>query len=127
MHLDDTIPKVNKVAILLIIAFVLNLLFSTLLTPFLTAFLGMEDYAQYKMSVSTATIINLMFGYILNIIIAVWTYREAKKQNERPWIWTAFSLFFGLIAVIAFYLILVIRELRTLRMEIKTNEKQRDI
>ena len=127
MHLDDTIPKVSKVAILLIIAFILNLLFSTLSTPFLTTFFGVEDYAQYKMSVSTATIINLGFGYLLNIIIAIWTYKEAKKQNERPWIWTAFSLFFGLIAVIAFYLILVIRELRTLKMEIKANQKNREI
>jgi hypothetical protein len=127
MHLDDTIPKVSKVAVLLIIAFILNLLFSTLSTPFLTSFFGVSDYAQYKMSVSVATIINLTIGYLINIVIAIWIYREAQKQNERPWIWTAFSLFFGLIAVIAFYLILVIRELRTLRMEIKANQKDREI
>jgi hypothetical protein len=100
MYLDKTIPKINKVAILLIIAFILNLLFSTLSTPFLTAFFGVGDYAQYKMSVSAATMVNLIFGYLLNIIVAIWKYREAKKQNERPWTWTAFALFFGLIAVI---------------------------
>ena len=127
MNIDNTIPKIDKIAILLIIAFILNLLFSTLYTPFLTAFFSVSDYAQYKMNVSSATIVNLAFGYLLNIIIAIWTYREARKQNERPWTWTAFALFFGLIAVIAFYLILVIRELRILRTETKGNQKDREI
>lgn len=127
MYLDKTIPKISKIAILLIVAFLLNLLFSTLSTPFLTAFFGVGDFAQYKMSVSIATIVNLILGYLLNIIIAIWTYREAKKQNERPWTWTAFALFFGLLAVITFYLMLVVRELRALRIEIKGDEKDKEI
>lgn len=127
MDLNRTIPKIDKVAILLIVAFILNLLFSTLSIPFLTAFLSVGDYAQYKLSVSTATIINLIFGYLLNIIVAIWMYREARKQNERPWTWTVFALFFGLIAVIIFYLILVIHELRALRIEMKGNQQDSDI
>lgn len=124
MHPDNTIPKVDKIAILIIIAFIINLLFSTVATPFLTAFFSAGDYAQYRLGVSTATIITLIFQYLLNIIIAIWTFREARRQNERPWIWAAFSLFFGLIAVIAFYLMLVIRELRSLRAELKANPQE---
>jgi hypothetical protein len=127
MHLDDTIPKIDKIAVVLIIAFILNLLFSTLSTPFLTSFFGFSDHARYSLGVHTATIINLIFEYLLNIIIAIWTFREAKKQNERPWTWAVFALFFGLIAVVAFYLILVIRELRVSRTEPKGSQENREV
>jgi hypothetical protein len=42
------------------------------------------------MTISVATIVKLTLGYLLNIVLAIWTYREAKRQNEKPLMWTIF-------------------------------------
>jgi hypothetical protein len=115
MDVNNAIPRIEKVAILLIVLFAVNLLFSTLSTPFLTTFFSSLDYAQYRLNVSVATIITGILHSIINIVVAVWMFNEARKLNERPWTWAAFALFFGLMAVVLFYLILVLRELRSLK------------
>jgi ACR3 family arsenite efflux pump ArsB len=127
MPLDDTIPKISKIAIFLIIAFILNVFTSSLFAPFLASQISRNEYATVSITTSIVNTISLILGFLLNIIIAVWINREAAKQNEERWIWTAFSLFFGLMAVVAFYLLLVIRELRALRTELKEMKKDAEI
>ncbi len=123
MNLNNSVPKISKIAILLVVAFVLNLLYSALSTSLLKVFFGPADYGEYLLNVSIASIVQFVLAYLVNIIIAVWAYREAKKQNEQPWIWAALALFFGLIAAVTFYLVLVVRELRELRTELKGDVK----
>jgi NhaP-type Na+/H+ or K+/H+ antiporter len=112
MNSNTTVPRIDTIAIVLIIAFLLNLSFQTLSPPFLKMFFGMEEFSVYNINVHIATIVNLTMAYLLNIVTAVWTYKEAKKQEERPLTWTVFALFFGLIAVVAFYLVLILKTLQ---------------
>ena len=114
MNLGESIPKINSIAVLLILAFILNMFGGYLLTPYLTMLFSPEEYGQYILGLNTASMIELVLSSILNIIVAIWTYREAKKQNERPLTWTVFSLFFGLIAVVLFYLFLLLKEMKKL-------------
>jgi hypothetical protein len=86
--------------------------------PYLTSVLGFEDYSQYSMAVKVAILITNTLGSLLNIVLSIWVYREAKKQNEKPIIWAVFSLFFGLIAVVLFYLFFVIKELKILNQRL---------
>jgi hypothetical protein len=123
MPFNNTLPNISKVAIVLMIAFILNLLFSALSTPFLASYFGIGDNVNYTLNVAAVTMISFAFQYLLNVVLAFWIYREAKKQNENPWTWAAFALFFGLIVVIAFYLILVIQEVRALRTELTAYRK----
>jgi hypothetical protein len=80
MYSGDTIPKMDKIAIVLIIAFILNLLFSTLSTSYLTALFGLSDYTQYSVSVHAATIINLIFGYLL---ISSLQYGHSERRKNK--------------------------------------------
>ena len=118
MNLGETIPKISSLAIILIILFILNIAGGYLITPYLTSIFGVEEYGQYSMTISVATIVKLTLGYLLNIVLAIWTYREAKRQNEKPLMWTVFTLFFGLIAIVLFYLFLLIKELKILNQKL---------
>jgi NhaP-type Na+/H+ or K+/H+ antiporter len=123
-NINTTIPKIDKIAVLLIAAFIINLGSTSLSTLFLGRLFNfnMTELNFYKLNVSVATMINMTIKYLVHIVISIWIFRETKKNNERPWTWAAFALFFGLIAVVTFYLILIIRELRSLRIEL--NESQ---
>jgi len=122
MNLGESIPKINSIAVILIILFILNITGGHLLTPYLTSIFGVEEYEQYSMTINVASIVKLTLGYLLNIVLAIWTFRETKKQNEKPLIWTVFVLFFGLIAIVLLYLFLLIKELKTLNKKLEKGD-----
>ncbi len=125
MNLGETIPKISSLAIILIILFLLNIAGGYLITPYLTSIFGAEEFGQYSMTISVATIVKLTLGSLLNIVLAIWTYRETKRQNEKPLMWTVFTLFFGLIAIVLLYLFLLIKELKILNQKIDNGEGTR--
>ncbi|MBZ0244729.1 MAG: hypothetical protein K8H85_02175 [Cyclobacteriaceae bacterium] len=126
MNLGDSIPKINSIAILLIVVFILNIVATPILSPYLTRILTPSEYGDYTTSTAYATFIRTALSSLLNIVVAIWTYREATKQNERPLTWTVFALFFGLIAVIAFYLILLIKEIKLLNASLENRQNNNE-
>lgn len=122
MNIGETIPKINSIGIILIILFILNIAGGYLITPYLTSIFDVEEYSKYSLTIRVASIIKLTLGYILNIVLAIWTYREANKQNEKPIIWTVLTLFFGLIAIVLFYLFLLIKELKILNQKLENKD-----
>jgi len=55
------------------------------------------------------TVGSLLFapGLLLNIILSFWTYRAAKVSFSRPIGWAVFSLYFGVIGIVFFYIVRV--------------------
>ena len=49
----------------------------------------------------------LSFKVLVNICVAFWLYKVSKEYDSRSWGWFVFGLFFGIIALIFFYLIRV--------------------
>jgi RsiW-degrading membrane proteinase PrsW (M82 family) len=45
-----------------------------------------------------------VFQYIIYIGASIWLYKEAKTNNNKPWLWALLGLFGGLIAVVLWYL-----------------------
>jgi O-antigen/teichoic acid export membrane protein len=123
MKISDSIPKISSIAVILILLYLLNIFGGYLLSPYLTSIFGMEEYGQYTSAVSIATIVNLVLGFLLNIILSIWAYKETKKHNENPVTWAAFTLFFGLIAIVLFYLFLLINELKKLNQNLDNRDK----
>ena len=121
MNTNFNLPKISGLAIVLIILFILNLLASLLEKPLLTSIFSPGEYGQYTIAVKTATLAKLTLSYLLNILLAFWLYNEARKQNEKPFIWAAFALFFGLTSVILFYLFILIKEIKKLNYEMQKN------
>lgn len=117
MKLNDSIPKISSIAILLVVLYLLNAFGGPLLTPYFTAIFNSEEYYQYTNAVKTASIIDIGLSSVLNIVLSIWIFKQAKKQDEKPIVWTVFTLFFGLTAIVLFYLFLLIKEIK------KLNEK----
>lgn len=115
--LKFSLPGINKIAIALIIAFLVNMFFTPLLRPYLLSIFNAEEFAYYSLNIQVASIIGYSISYLVNIVVAIWVFSESGKQNESRWVWALFALFFGLIAVIAFYMMLLIKEFKLYREE----------
>ncbi|WP_456272620.1 hypothetical protein [Bacillus sp. AK031] len=50
------------------------------------------------------------FSLIINILVAVYLFMDAKKRDKNPWIWGILGLIFGII-VLGIYLIVTGRKL----------------
>ncbi|QJD09387.1 hypothetical protein MY04_05635 [Flammeovirga sp. MY04] len=124
MNLVETIPKINKIGIILIISFGINILLGPFLTPIYTSIFTPDEYGLIKISVLSATSIEYTLSFIVRIILSVWIYKESKRQKESSIIWILMTLTFGLTAVILFYLFLLIKEMKILNAKI--DEKKSD-
>ncbi len=69
--------------------------------PALAAMAGLEA----PMALSVTLAIQGLFSLLVPLAIAVWLYREAKRDNELPWIWALLALTYQYIAPI-FYIAL---------------------
>jgi hypothetical protein len=65
---------------------------------------GQRYYAEYKLQKEMIYIISTVISAGVNILLAFWIYRRAKDEGKEPLTWSALTLFFGLLAVILFYL-----------------------
>jgi hypothetical protein len=124
MHRIQKIPRINRIAVLVIIAFSLNFLFATLSPHFLSRLLSMQEFANYTLNTSAWTLLSSAVRSLVNIILAVWIFKQARKLKEEPWTWAMLAIIFGLLSVIAFYLLLAVRELQVLnkKMSMKTKD-----
>lgn len=50
MNQNIAVPRINSIAIILIIAFVLNIIATPLLTPYFSMIFNAEDYGTFKIS-----------------------------------------------------------------------------
>ena len=60
------------------------------------------------------------FRSLVHICVAVWLFAMARENKKQPWAWFVFGFFFGLMAVILFYLTQVCDMVRG-RLEISGN------
>ena len=42
---------------------------------------------------------------IVNLVIGIWLFIQARQTKSTPWIWLLFGIFYGLIAAVLFYLL----------------------
>ena len=106
---------IEKVAILLVILFVVRLLFGYGIGVGLARLLGPAEYGVYKFQLHLASSLQLILSAIVSICVAVWLYRDSKTAGMNPWVWAVFSLAYGLSAAILYFLIRVLQEIRCLK------------
>jgi hypothetical protein len=46
-----------------------------------------------------------ILSIIVNVVIGIWLFIQARQAKSTPWIWLLFGLFYGLIAAVLFYLL----------------------
>ena len=103
------IKKIEKLAILAIVLYIISGVFKTMRYDF---FHELVNYLKWSpTNVILLTIPIAVITYLVHIGIAIWLYIIAKKEKASPWIWALLGLVSGILAPILFYVIKVYEKL----------------
>ena len=99
----DLINSIQKILVLLIITFFLNIVAKPLLTPYLTYVIDTANYGFVIKYTSLLTFISYGLMILMNIILAIKLYNWIKSIDmTKKNIWVIATLFLGLFPVILF-------------------------
>ena len=114
------LPNITVLAFLLILGLFLNII--TVSTDNVPNFLlENSELAQYRLRTKLLMFGVLFLKSILNVFIAIWLFSKARSQNEKAITWATLGLFFGVFAIILFYLIILTKEIKLLNSNFKKN------
>src|SRR5688500_16899009 len=99
--------SLKSIAILIIIFLLLKTLFAYGISDILLTLYSQGEYAEYRLHSQVVHIISAVIEYSVNIVLAIWIYKKAREEERESTVWVALTLFFGLLAVILFYLDLI--------------------
>jgi hypothetical protein len=105
--------NINCIALILIVLFIIQAFFSSAISHYVLTMYNKQFYAEFTLRGEMITIIASPVGAVVNILLACWIYRKAKEEGTEPLSWSALTLFFGLLAVILFYLDIIHRRLKS--------------
>jgi hypothetical protein len=60
-------------------------------------------------------IARVALGYLVSGVLAVWLFMQAKRSGRAKWIWALFALTFGLEAVLLYFVLEMLNELKQQR------------
>jgi len=104
--------NIEKIAIVLIVLWFLALAPTPLITVIMAQIYGAEQISQMNLGLKTIIMVSSFVGVLVNIGVAVWLYIQAKKDKNSPWVWCLFSLVFGIIAAVLYFLMQLIEQLK---------------
>ncbi len=111
MKTTSILPKTNILFLIVLIGFILSsfsLLFSV---GFNILYASTPEMLQLSVSVKIVTGIIVFIQSLLNIFLGLWLYKKSFLIQENKYTWFFFGLFFGIFAIILFYLVLIYKKL----------------
>ena len=97
--------KLEWLALLLIILLILTHFLSWFGSSLIARLYGPEyagiQYAHLKLITSARSLLSI----IVNLVIGIWLFIQARQSKSTPWIWLLFGMVYGLIAAVLFYLL----------------------
>ena len=82
METKTTIPKIQSLAIVLILAFIFNILGGSFISLYITNILSPQEYSHFELTINYASIIKISLGYLLNIILSIWIFSQSKDKTK---------------------------------------------
>lgn len=117
-HIENYVPKISKLLVVVILGLILS--FAGILLKFIVPyFMGTAEYGVFSLKSQMYLYVYTILLGIFNLFIAIWLCVKASKKEQAPFVWFLFGLFFGIIAIILFYLIILIEEVKTLNANFK--------
>ncbi len=122
--MKSEMPNLNVLVLLLVLGLILNsiAIYVDVVPNFI---FSPSEIGQYSIRTKIAITVTLFLKSILNIIISIWLYQKAKTQKEHKFVWMIFGLFFGIIAIILFYLIILTKEIKKLNRNFSNEDMNR--
>ena len=112
--------QIEKILVVILALTIISTVGAYLSSGLLVRFYGPAEYAQMSLFSKTVATIPLFFRILVNICVAAWLFVVAREHRAQPVLWFVFGIFFGLIAIVLFYLI---RIYDALSPELKGQEK----
>ena len=109
--------RFEKIAIILLILWVLTLIPNPLLNIIAGRLYAHEEYMAFRLLSSSLVSIQALLGLAVQIGVGVWLFTEAKKENDTAWLWLVLGLVFGLIAAVLYFLMKIYDELKSRPVE----------
>ena len=98
--------QIEKFLFIILILSVLTIVTSFFLDVWLVwLYGGAVEIGQIKYFTKGLISIILLFKILVNLCVAFWLFKVSKEYDARSWGWFIFGLFFGIMALIFFYLI----------------------
>jgi len=94
--------EIKPFLIAAIVALVLSQIF-TFASSWIPIFAGVDPNIEVAKYTALSAIGNTLSWLVLNLVIAIWNLKEAKKEKTNHWLWFFLSLFLGVLGLVLFY------------------------
>ncbi len=116
--------NLDKLALTAVVLIIISRIASVFSTSLLTLLYG-EAGMEIKMLHSVSAASTIPFILLINIGLGTWLYREAKKDESIPWVWSLFGFVFGLTGVAVFYLVRIYELMKNQKTAHQSSEPTR--
>lgn len=103
--------KLELSALFLIILLILINFLSFFGNSLIARLYGPQFIANTNFQLKLITSVRSILTTIVNLVVGIWLFIQARQSKGTPWIWLLFGMVYGLIAAVLFFL-LKIHELR---------------
>ncbi|WP_159296074.1 hypothetical protein [Tenacibaculum maritimum] len=112
MKTTSMLPKTN-ILFLLVLFGVLVSISATFLQLSFDFMSSPGEVAELTLSVQLIAGAIIFFKSLLSIFLGIWLYKKSSLIEENKYTWLFFGLFFGIFAVILFYLVLIFKKIES--------------
>ncbi|MFL0123676.1 hypothetical protein V2590_03220 [Tenacibaculum maritimum] len=112
MKTTSMLPKTN-ILFLLVLFGVLVSISATFLQLSFDFMSSPGEIAELTLSVQLIAGAIIFFKSLLSIFLGIWLYKKSSLIEENKYTWLFFGLFFGIFAVILFYLVLIFKKIES--------------
>lgn len=113
------IKRFEKFAIILLLVWIFtvipNRMIFRIMVPFLKSSVAVDQVSVMQTTLVTA---QSLLAHILKVVIAIWVFIQASRDGSARWVWALFALFYGMSALILYFIFDLLKEIRSLKTEI---------
>jgi 4-amino-4-deoxy-L-arabinose transferase-like glycosyltransferase len=97
--------NLEKLAIVLIVLWVLTLFQNSVLSVIMATLYGPHEVASDNWTLAMMAGVRSIVSVCVQIGVGIWLFVLARRKNATPWVWLLFGLCFGITAAILFFII----------------------
>jgi hypothetical protein len=97
-------PKIEKIAIVILILFAIKIIANNSLPNLLSQFLSPKDFADFAAGNHPLSILSILINLSVNFCLAIWVFIQAKAYQQNAWAWAILTIPLGVNSIILFYL-----------------------
>ena len=103
----------EKLLTIILVVFALKILLGYPIIDRFMILSGNYEDSIYQLNSHLLSTGSQILEYLVNFILGLWLFKASKSNNKQPLIWFILAIFFGLSAVLLFYVHSMYEEIKT--------------